>query len=31
MRLIPGANARDDAAAQPIFILGFPRSGTTLV
>jgi tetratricopeptide (TPR) repeat protein len=31
MRLIPRANARDDAAAQPIFIHGFPRSGTTLV
>ena len=31
MRLMPRANTRDDTIAQPIFILGFPRSGTTLV
>ncbi len=30
LRLIPRASVRDDVA-QPIFILGFPRSGTTLV
>jgi tetratricopeptide (TPR) repeat protein len=31
MRLMPRAAPREDGAAQPIFILGFPRSGTTLV
>jgi Sulfotransferase family len=30
MRVLPRAGARNDFA-QPIFILGFPRSGTTLV
>jgi tetratricopeptide (TPR) repeat protein len=30
MRILPRADVRDDVA-QPIFILGFPRSGTTLV
>jgi Flp pilus assembly protein TadD len=30
MRTLPRAGIRDDTA-QPIFILGFPRSGTTLV
>jgi tetratricopeptide (TPR) repeat protein len=30
MRILPRAGIRDDMA-QPIFILGFPRSGTTLV
>ncbi len=30
MNLIPRA-ARDDTAPQPIFIVGFPRSGTTMV
>lgn len=30
MRLLPRAKMRDDMA-QPIFIVGFPRSGTTLV
>jgi len=30
MRILPRAGQRDDVA-QPIFILGFPRSGTTLV
>jgi tetratricopeptide (TPR) repeat protein len=30
LRLLPRANLRSDAP-QPIFILGFPRSGTTLV
>jgi tetratricopeptide (TPR) repeat protein len=30
LRLMPRANARSDVP-QPIFILGFPRSGTTLV
>jgi tetratricopeptide (TPR) repeat protein len=30
MRTLPRAASRDDTA-QPIFILGFPRSGTTLV
>lgn len=30
MRTLPRASVRDDTA-QPIFILGFPRSGTTLV
>ena len=30
MRILPRAGVRDDTA-QPVFILGFPRSGTTLV
>src|SRR5215813_11576650 len=30
MNILPRAGSRDDTA-QPIFILGFPRSGTTLV
>jgi tetratricopeptide (TPR) repeat protein len=30
MRTLPRATTRDDCA-QPIFVLGFPRSGTTLV
>jgi tetratricopeptide (TPR) repeat protein len=30
MRVLPRASVRDDVA-QPIFIVGFPRSGTTLV
>ena len=30
LRLLPRADARTDVA-QPIFILGFPRSGTTLI